>query len=213
MYGDILEYYFRLQFSAFWSMHDKTLSWENANFKMYPPPPLPKNELPQKKVNPPATTWKISNILTRNSSHWEYLNPMRNLKLLEKYQPPPPPPPSKTKNLNLQENEKTSLLVKVSTTLKLPQLLWKSLKPPTWKVLNISKSPNSIGKIFNSFEVTRPIKPSPYEKISIPENLTPFRKLQSCYIHVKIEINLPENISPPPPEIFQIPQTNSTPRK
>ena len=62
------------------------------------------------------------NILTRNSSHWEYLNPMRNLKLLEKYQPPPPPP-SKKENLNLQENEKTSLLVKVSTTLKLPQLL------------------------------------------------------------------------------------------
>ena len=52
--------------------------------------------------------------------------------------------------------------------------------------------------MFNSFEVTRPIKPSPHEKISIPENLTPFRKLQSCYIHVKIEINLPENISPPP---------------
>ena len=37
MYGDFLEYYFRLQFSAFWSMHDKTSSWENANFKMYPP--------------------------------------------------------------------------------------------------------------------------------------------------------------------------------
>ena len=24
MYGDFLEYYFRLQFGAFWSMHDKT---------------------------------------------------------------------------------------------------------------------------------------------------------------------------------------------
>ena len=47
---------------------------------------------------------------------------MRNLKLLAKYQPPPPPP-SKKENLNLQENEKTSLLVKVSTTLKLPQPL------------------------------------------------------------------------------------------
>ena len=43
---------------------------------------------------------------------------MRNLKLLEKYQPPPPPPATKEKeNLGLQENEKTSLLVKVSTTL------------------------------------------------------------------------------------------------
>ena len=39
MYGDFLEYYFRLQFSAFWSMHDKTSSRENANFKMNPPPP------------------------------------------------------------------------------------------------------------------------------------------------------------------------------
>ena len=26
MYGDFLEYYFRLQFGAFWSMHDKTSS-------------------------------------------------------------------------------------------------------------------------------------------------------------------------------------------
>ena len=34
MYGDFLEYYFRLQFGAFWSMHDKTSSWENANFKV-----------------------------------------------------------------------------------------------------------------------------------------------------------------------------------
>ena len=35
MYGGFLEYYFRLQFSAFWSMHDKTSSLENAIFKMY----------------------------------------------------------------------------------------------------------------------------------------------------------------------------------
>ena len=136
----------------------------------------------QKKVNPLATTWKISNILTRNSSHWEYLNSMRNLKLLKKYQPPHPAI-KKKENLNLQENKKTSLLVKVSTTLKLPQPLWKSLKPPTWKILNFSKNPNSIGKIFNSFEVTRPINPSLHEKISNPENLTPFRKLQSFYAH------------------------------
>ena len=80
MYGGFLEYYFRLQFSAFWSMHDKTSSWENANFKMYPSPK--KAELPPEKT---STTWKISNTLTRNSSHWEYLNPMR--KLLEKYSP------------------------------------------------------------------------------------------------------------------------------
>ena len=37
LYGGFLEYYFRLPFSAFWSMHDKRES-ENANFKMYPSP-------------------------------------------------------------------------------------------------------------------------------------------------------------------------------
>ena len=94
---------------------------------------------------------------------------MRDLKLLEKYQPSPPPPRhQKKENLNLQENEKTSLLVKVSTTLKM-------------KILNFSKK--NIGKVFNSFEVTRPIKPSPHEKIPIPENLTPFRKLQFSHAH------------------------------
>ena len=54
---------------------------------------------------------------------------------------------------------------------------------PHLKILKCSKNPNSIGKFFNSFEVTRPIKPSPHEKISIPENLTPFRKLQSFHAH------------------------------
>ena len=57
-----------------------------------------------------------------NSSHWEYLNPMRNLISFWKISASPPSPPKK-ENLNLQENEKTSLLVKVSTTLKLPQPL------------------------------------------------------------------------------------------
>ena len=66
--------------------------------------------LPQKTELPPE------------KSHWEYLNRMTNLKLLAKYQPPPSHH-QKKENLNLQENEKTSLLVKVSTTLKLPQPL------------------------------------------------------------------------------------------
>ena len=57
MYGNFLEYYFRLQFSAFWSMHDKTSSRKNANFKMYPFPPKKLNYL-QKKVNPPPLTEK-----------------------------------------------------------------------------------------------------------------------------------------------------------
>ena len=59
-------------------------------------------------------------------------------------------------------------------------------KPQTLYLKNSQflKNPNSIGKVFNLFEVTRPIKPSPpHEKISIPENLTPFRKLQSSHAH------------------------------
>ena len=51
MYGGFLEYYSRLQFSAFWSMHDKTSSRENANFKMYPSPK--KLNYSQKKSSPP----------------------------------------------------------------------------------------------------------------------------------------------------------------
>ena len=55
MYGGFFDYYFRLQFSAFWSMHDKTSSWENVNFKMYPS--LQKTELsPEKKLPPPPAT-------------------------------------------------------------------------------------------------------------------------------------------------------------
>ena len=150
MYGGLLEYYFRLQFSAFWSMHNKTSSRENANFKMYPSPQK-LNYLQKKSYVPrPPTTWKISNTLTRNTSHWEYLNPMRNLKLLGKYQPPPHPPAIKKKeNLNLQENEQTSLLVKVSTILKLPQPLWKSLKPPTWK-FSISQQTLTLSEKFST---------------------------------------------------------------
>ena len=52
MYGGFLEYYFRLQFSAFWSIHDKTSSWEIANFKMYPAPQK-LNYLQKKSYLPP----------------------------------------------------------------------------------------------------------------------------------------------------------------
>ena len=48
MYGGFLEYYFKLQFSAFWSMHDKTSPRENANFKMYPSPEKKMNYLRKK---------------------------------------------------------------------------------------------------------------------------------------------------------------------
>ena len=69
----------------------------------------------------------LKNLEHSSVSHWEYLNPMRNLKLLEKYQHPPPPP-SKKENLNLQENEKNITPRKsfnhpqiASTILKMPQ--------------------------------------------------------------------------------------------
>ena len=75
----------------------------------------------------------------------------------------------------------------------------KKPQTPHLKILNFSKkNPNSIGKNFNSFEVTRPINPSPPEKIWIPEKLTPFRKLQSSHAHGK-EIYHPKNICPHPP--------------
>ena len=103
---------------------------------------------------------------------------MRNLKVLEKYQPDPPT--IKKENLNLLENitpRKSFNHPKIaSTIMKKPQT-------PHLKNSKFLKNPNSIGKMFNSFEVTRPIRPSPHENISIPENLTPFRKLQSCYAH------------------------------
>ena len=131
---------------------------------------------------PPATTWKISNTLTRSSSHWEYLNPMRNLKLLEKYQPNPPPA-IKKKKISIYKKRKNITPRKSFNHPKIASTFMKKPQTPYLKILNFSKNPNSIGKVFNSFEVTRPIKPSPHEKISIPENLTPFRKLQSSHAH------------------------------
>ena len=110
MYGGFLEYYFKLQFSAFWSMHDKTSSSENANFKMYFPK---KTELPPEKKLTPGHHLK-------NLEH-----PGKNLKSLgisESHEKPQAsgkisaPRHQKKENLNLQENEKTFLLVKVSTT-------------------------------------------------------------------------------------------------
>ena len=111
---------------------------------------------------------------------------MRNLKLLEKYQPPsahPPPRYQKKENLNLQENEKNITPRKSFDHPKIASTIMKKPQTSHLKILNFSINPNSIGKDFNSFEVTRPIKPSPHEKISIPDNLTPFRKLQSSHAH------------------------------
>ena len=107
---------------------------------------------------------------------------MRNFKLLEKYQPPPPRHQKKRKSqstrkrTNITPRKSFNYPKIVSTIMKMPQT-------PHLKILNFSTNPNSIGKNFNSFEVTRPIKPSPHEKISIPKKLTPFRKLQFSHAH------------------------------
>ena len=61
MYRGFLEYYFRLQFSAFWSMHDKTSSRENVNFKMYPSPQK-LNYLQKKSSSPPPATHHLKNL-------------------------------------------------------------------------------------------------------------------------------------------------------
>ena len=108
---------------------------------------------------------------------------MRNLKLLEKYQPPPPPG-TKKKRKSQSTRKRTNITTRKSFNHpKVASTIMKKPQTPHLKILNFSTNPNSIGKIFNSFEVTRPIKPSHYEKISIPENLTPFRKLKSSHAH------------------------------
>ena len=94
------------------------------------------------------------------------------------YSPPPPPqkkelPPEKKLTPRPPPEKIASTIMKKNPT-------------PHLKNLNFSKNPNSIGKNFNSFEVSRLIKPAfPFEKILIPENLTPFRKLQSSHAHEK----------------------------
>ena len=148
---------------------------------MYPSPQ--KLNYLQKKSYPPGhpPPEKSRTPLTRNTSHWEYLNPIRNLKLLEKYQPPPPPP---SKQKSQSTRKRTNITPHKSFNHpKIASIIMKKPQTPHLKILNFSTNPNSIGKIFNSFEVTRPIKPSPHEKISIPENLTPFRKLQFSHAH------------------------------
>ena len=73
--------------------------------------------------------------LKRNLSHWEYLNPIRNL---------------------------TSARPEVRASGKISA---SPLPPPP------------------RYKKKKPNQAIPHEKISIPENLTPFRKLQSSHAH------------------------------
>ena len=116
---------------------------------------------------------------------------MRNLKLLAKYQPPPPPPTIKKRsqstiyNLQSQSTRKRKNITprKSFNHPKIASTIMKKPQTPHLKNSQFLKNPNSIGNFSNSFEVTRPIKPSPHEKISISETLTPFRKFQSSRAH------------------------------
>ena len=62
---------------------------------------------------------------------------MRNLKLLEKYQPSPPPPPKK--NLNLQENEKNITPRKSFNHPKIASTIMKKLQTPPLEKFSISQ--------------------------------------------------------------------------
>ena len=152
MYGGFLEYYFGLQFSAFWSMHDKTSSWETAHFKMYPshkklnylqkkgyplPPPPP-----EKSRTPWQETQVTGNILIL----WETLSFWKNIST------PPPPPAIKKRKSQSTRKRKNITLRKSFNHPKIASTIMKKPQIPHLKILNFSK--NSIGKVFNSFEVT-----------------------------------------------------------
>ena len=104
----------------------------------------------QKKSSPPSGH-HLKNLEhpTKNSSHWEYLNPMRNLKLLEKYQPsppPPPPPPSKKRKSQSTRKRKNITPRKSLNHPKIATTIMEKPQTPHLKILNFSKKPNSIGK-------------------------------------------------------------------
>ena len=127
----------------------------HANFKMYPSP---------KKLN----------YLQKNR---ETLSFWKNISLI-------PPAIKKNKISIYKKNKRKNITPRKSFNHpKIASTFMKKPQTPYLKILIFSKNPNSSGKVFNSFEVTRPIKPSPHEKISIPENLTPFRNLQSSHAH------------------------------
>ena len=110
---------------------------------------------------------------------------MRNLKVLEKFSLHPPRHQKKKRKSQSTRKRKNITPRKSLNHPKIASTIMKKPQTPHLKILNFSKKKkNTIGKFFNSFEVlTRPIKPSPHEKISIPQNLTPFRKLQSSHAH------------------------------
>ena len=97
-------------------MHDKTSSWENANFKMYPSPQ--KTELPPEKSR---TSWQETQVTGNVLIPWETLS------FWKKYQPPPHPPASKkrksqsTRKQNITPRKSFNHPKIASTIMKKPQ--------------------------------------------------------------------------------------------
>ena len=87
-------------------MHDKTSSWENANFKMYPSPK--KLKYLQKKINPlpptekSRTPWKETQVTGNILIPWETLSFGKNIS---------PAPATKKRNpIKPSPNEKSQFL-------------------------------------------------------------------------------------------------------
>ena len=131
---------------------------------------------------------------------------MRNLKLLEKHQPPPPSIPLSKKRKSQSSRKRKSITPRKSFNHpKIASTIMKKPQSPHLKIPNFSKNLNCIGKVFNSFEVTRPIKPSPMRKSQFLKIEPPLESF-NLPMHMKIEINHPEYISPPPQKSFKSPE-------
>ena len=85
-HGGFLEFHFKLQFSAFWSIHGKTFH-EKMLILRYILPPKKINH-PQKKINPHPMI-KLERPDKKLYSLGIILIHYENLKSLEKYQPSP----------------------------------------------------------------------------------------------------------------------------
>ena len=100
---------------------------------------------------------------------------MRNLKLLEKYQPPPPRHQRKRKFQSTRKRKNITPRKSFNHP-KIASTIMKKTQTPHLKILNFSKNPNSIGKFFNTFEVARPINPSRKNLNPSRKNVNPSRK-------------------------------------
>ena len=147
---------------------------------------------------------------------------MRSLKFLEKYQRPPHRHQRKRKSQSTRKRKNITPRKSFNHP-KIASTIMKKTQTPHLKILNFSKNPNSIGKFFNFFEVTRPINPSrknvnPSQKNVNPsrKNVNPSRKNvnPACRIipYPKNSQTHPKKYQPgpPPPEIANPSRKNVT---